>query len=203
MLLEKPDRKRGFAKERIIRVLLNFDSGEVTKYRVAKEAETSEAWTREYTSKLEERGLLNDTEVLEPRKLYEEWQRVRIEPNKLDVALQQPEKLLRETELDYATTTYAAENAHQGFLFDSRTDFYVHPDQIEDWLKIVEEKGMIGGGNTRLLATERQVFYEEAPVPHLYTGSVSPLNADPLDEGWAWEDAVVKHIDKVHGGAQW
>jgi len=201
MLLEKPDRKRGFAKERIIRVLLNCDGGEVTKYRVAKEAETSEAWTREYTSKLEDRGLLDDTEVLEPRKLYEEWQRIRIEPNKLDVALQQPEKLLRETELDYATTTYAAENLHQGFLFSSRTDFYVHPDQIEDWLKIVEEKGMIGGGNTRLLATESHVFYEKSHVRELDTVSVPQLIVDLLDEGGPCEEAAEKLIDKFHGGS--
>jgi len=41
-LLEKPDRKRGFKKERILRVLLNYPDGEHTKYRVAKLADVTE-----------------------------------------------------------------------------------------------------------------------------------------------------------------
>jgi len=66
-LLEKPDRERGYSKERILRVLLNHTEEELTKYRVAKLAKVSEPWTRQYTDRLEEQGLLKDTTVLKPK----------------------------------------------------------------------------------------------------------------------------------------
>ncbi len=81
MLLQKPDRVRGFKKERIIRVFLNQsgswlgtegklnNSGkkmedsrsgrnQISKYRVAKLAEVSEPWCLEYTKRLEKEGLV-------------------------------------------------------------------------------------------------------------------------------------------------
>lgn len=78
MLLRKPERKRGYKKERILRVLLCHTGEEITKYQVAKEADVSEPWCREYTEKLEKNGLLKDTEVLDPAQLYEEWLEIRI-----------------------------------------------------------------------------------------------------------------------------
>ena len=42
-LLEKPNRERGFAKERIIRVLLNHTGDDLTKYRLAQVADASES----------------------------------------------------------------------------------------------------------------------------------------------------------------
>jgi hypothetical protein len=49
MLLRKPERQRGYKKERILRVLLCHTDEEITKYQVAKEADVSEPWCREYT----------------------------------------------------------------------------------------------------------------------------------------------------------
>lgn len=199
MLLEKPDRVRGYSKERILRVLLNHDGEEITKYRVAKLAETSEAWTREYTDRLEEKKLLNDTQVLKPRELYQLWKEIRIKPNQLTVSLQQPMQLLKDTELEYALTTYQAENLSQGLLFTSTTDFYIAPDQIEDWLAIVEEKGLLGGGNTRLRVLDSHVFYNAQQRDGFTLVSTPQLILDLLDEGGPCEEAANKLIDSFHG----
>jgi len=201
MLLEPPARERGFKKERILRVVLNHADGEVTKYRVAQLAEVSEAWTREYTDRLEDDGLLADTRVVDAPALYEEWQQVRITPNQLTVSLQRPMDLLRETELRYALTTYQAENVHQGFLFPSTTDFYVQEDEIADWLDLVEERGLLGGGNTRLRATDSHVFYNEQTVDGMTTVSVPQLIVDLLAEGGPCAEAAENLIEKVHGGS--
>ena len=200
MLLEPPDRERGVKQERIIRVLLNQTGEEITKYRVAQLAEVSEAWCREYTGRLEEQGLLADTTVREPQKLYEEWQAVRIAPNQLTVSLQQPMQLLAETDLQYAATTYQAENLRQGFLFPSTTDFYVVADEISDWLALVEENGLLGGGNTRLRATDEHVFYRTEPVDGVTTVSPPQLIVDLLAEGGPCAEAADKLIRKIHGG---
>jgi DNA-binding Lrp family transcriptional regulator len=199
-LLEEPDRERGFNKERIIRVLLNHANADVTKYRVAKLAAVSEPWCREYTDRLEQDGLLDDTQVLKPRKLYEKWRDIRIQPNQITVSLQEPMQLLEETDLKYALTTYQAENLHQGLLFPSTTDFYVAPEEIENWLQIIEEKGLLGGGNTRLRATDNHVFYNTGEVDGFTTVSIPQLIVDLLDEGGPCEEAAETLIQAFHEG---
>lgn len=198
MLLEKPARERGFKKVRILRVLLNHAGGDLTKYRVAKLADVSEPWCREYTSRLEDRGLLQDTTVLKPQKLYEEWSEIRIKPNQLTVAIQQPMTLLKETELQYAVTTYQAENLIQGLLFTSTTDFYIAPSEIKDWLDIVEEQGLLGGGNTRLRATDSHVFYNSQQRDGFQVVSTPQLIVDLLEEGGPCEEAASKLIETFH-----
>jgi hypothetical protein len=199
MLLEKPEKTRGVTKERIIRVLLNHDGEDITKYRVAKLAEVSEPWCREYTQRLENQDLIKDTEILQPRELYNEWQQLRIKPNQLQVSLQQPMQLLADTELEYALTTYQAENLLQGLLFTSSTDFYIRPSQITEWLNLVEENGLLGGGNTRIKVLDDHIFYNQQAVDNHSTVSTPQLILDLLDEGGPCEQAAEKLIQEFHG----
>lgn len=198
-LLGRPDRERGFNKERIIRVLLNHPGEDLTKYRVAQLSGASEPWTRQYTQKLEERGLIQGTEVVAVEELYREWSELRIEPNQLEVSLQQPMQLLEGTDRKYALTTYRGENLHQGLLFASTTDFYISPEQIEDWLGIVEETGLLGGGNTRLRVLDEHVFYNRQEVDGFTTVSIPQLILDLLEAGGPCEQAAGKLIDSFHG----
>jgi hypothetical protein len=202
-LLETPDRKRGFNKERIIRVLLNHSGEDLTKYKLAQRADASDSWTRQYVNQLEDKGLVENTVVSNPRKLYQEWLRQRINPNQLEVSLQQPMQLLEDTDLQYALTTYQAENLHQGLLFTSTTDFYISPDQIDDWLNIVQEKGLLGGGNTRIKVLDQNVFYNQQTVDGFTTVSVPQLILDLLDEGGPCEEAAGKLIESFHGDGEW
>ena len=202
-VLEQPDRERGFNKERIIRVLLNHTGDDLTKYRVAQLSEASEPWTRQYTDKLEEQGLVDGTAVVAPGKLYQVWLDQRIEPNQLQVSLQQPMDLIAETDLQYALTTYQAENLHQGFLFTSTTDFYIAPQEISDWLAIVEERGLLGGGNTRIRVLDDHVFYNQQGVDGFSTVSIPQLILDLLAEGGPCEEAAKKLIETYHGDQQW
>jgi len=199
MLLEKPKRERGFKKERIIRVLLNCDEGEITKYKVAKLANVSEPWCREYTERLESKGILRDTEILNPSKLYEEWRKIRIDPNSLSVSLQKPLQVIQKTNLDYALTTYQGENMVQGMLFPSVTDFYVRGDEIENWLDLVKEKGVFGGKNTRLRATDEHIFFHRQKLEEFNIVSTPQLIVDLLDEGGPCEEAGESLIDRFHG----
>lgn len=202
-LLEEPDRERGFAKERIIRVLLNQTGNDLTKYRVAQLAKASEPWTRQYTEKLEQQGLVDGTAVVAPGDLYRVWLDQRIEPNQVEVSLQQPMDLLAETDLQYALTTYQAENLHQGFLFASTTDFYIASEEINEWLAVIEENGLLGGGNTRVRVLDDHVFYNQQAVDGFSTVSVPQLILDLLVEGGPCEEAAEKLIDIYHGDQQW
>lgn len=202
-VLERPDRERGFNKGRIIRVLLNHTGDDLTKYRLAQLSETSEPWTRQYTERLEAKGLIDGTEVVAPGELYQVWLDQRIEPNRLAVSLQQPMELLAETDLQYALTTYQAENLHQGVLFPSTTDFYIAPAEIDEWLAVVEEKGLLGGGNTRIRVLDDHVFYNQGVRDGFPTVSLPQLVLDLLAEGGPCEQAAEKLIDSYHGDRQW
>ena len=105
MLLEKPARERGFKKERLHRVLLNNDAGEMSRYEVANEADVSTSWAYEYLDQLETVGYIDGTTVVDPAALYDRWLDTRIEPNTVRVSLQQPLDTVRSTDLDYALTT--------------------------------------------------------------------------------------------------
>ena len=145
------------------------------------------------------RWVLNGTTITEPRGVYEEWRDIRVEPNQLAVAFQQPMELLEETSLDYALTTYRGENLVQGFLFPSTTDFYVKAEHRQDWLSLVEDRGLLGGGNTRLRMTDEHVFYNNRSIQGQPIVSTPQLIVDLLDEGGPCEEAAKKLIDRFHG----
>ncbi len=198
MLLEPPARERGFKKERLHRVLLNHATDDLSTYEVAKRADVSQSWGYDYIDQLEAAGLVDDTRVVDPTALYEHWREIRIQPNDLSVSLQQPRDQIQETECEYAFTTYEAENIHQGFLFVSETAVYVNPDDIEQWLRFIEEQGLIGGGNTEFRVTDEHVFYNAQTIDGVRTVSIPQLIVDLLDEDGPAVEAAHRLIERYH-----
>lgn len=199
MLLEKPARERGFKTERLHRLLLNHPKGELSRYELAKRADVSTSWAYDYIDRLAGDDLVDETAVVDPRALYERWQETRIQPNTVQVALQQPLDRIKESGLDYALTTDEAEQLHQGFLFASSTAIYVREDDIEDWLNLIEQHGFVGGGNTELRATDEHVFYNTATVNNLVTVSIPQLIVDLLDEDGPATEAANRLMNQYHG----
>jgi hypothetical protein len=199
MLLKKPARERGYKKERLHRVLLNHPDGELSRYEVAKRTDVSSSWAYEYLDRLASEELLDETTVLDPPALYEYWQETRVQPNAVQVSLQQPLDKIREAGLDYALTTDEAEQAHQGFLFPSTTALYVRENDIEDWLDLVEQKGFVGGGNTELRATDEHVFYNAQTIENVRTVSIPQLIVDLLDDDGPAVEAANRLMDHHHG----
>ncbi len=177
--------------------MLLSSTGSMTKYRVAKEAKVSEPWCREYTTRLEERGLLENTKILDHEGIYEEWEDVHVEGSYIRVTLQNTLELLKNTDLKYALTTYMGENLRQGYLFPSMIDFYVR--ERADWLNIVERTGLVGGGNTRIRLNDDHIFYGAENIEGLYVVSVPQLILDLRLEGGPCKDAAEKMMVKYHG----
>jgi len=199
MLLEKPARQRGFKKERLHRVLLNHPDGELSRYELTQRAKISKGWAYDYFDQLESKGFLKDASVIDPDGLYHHWLETRIEPNAVRVSFQQPLTQIREAGLEYALTTYEAEQIHQGFLFSSSTDLYVREDDIPTWLDIIEENGLVGGGNTEFRATDEHVFYNAQTIDGITTVSVPQLIIDLLDEDGPAAEAANRVIETHHG----
>ena len=199
MLLEKPARERGFKKERLHRVLLNNDAGEVSRYEVANGADVSTSWAYEYLDQLETEGYIDGTTVVDPAALYDRWLDTRIEPNMVRVSLQQPLDTVRSTDLDYALTTDEAEQVHQGFLFASTTALYVREADIKAWLDLIEQTGFVGGGNTELRATDEHVFYNTQTIDGVTTVSTPQLIVDLLAADGPAAEAANRLMARHHG----
>lgn len=197
-MLESPDRERGFKRERLLRVLLCHPRGDLSKRALSREAGTTDAWAVKLTNQLQDRGLVDGTTVCDPRGLYDYWLETRIAPTRTTVAIQSPVEAIRESGLEHAFTTYRAENAHQGFLFPSNTAVYVHPGETDEWLSIIEDHGLVGGGNTEFRVTDEHVLYGADDVNDLRTVSVPQLIVDLLDEGGPCVEAAERLVEVYH-----
>jgi hypothetical protein len=183
-------KKRGKIRERALRVLLNNPDGTLTKYRVAKHTESSFSWVHEYLKQLEEKHLVEETRVVDYRRLVDEWVSIRLPPKRTDYSIQEPMKYLNESKLKYAATTYRAESQTQGYLFPSRTDIYIKPAEEEAWTSSLKADGLRGKGNLRLLIDDEHVFYGAKTVNNLCVVSTPQLIVDLLAEGGVCAEAA-------------
>lgn len=83
-------------------VLLNHATGDLSRYRIAKEADVSTSWASDYLDELAHEGLIEDTAVRDMERLYERWVETRIMPNAIRVSLQKPLKTIGESGVEYA-----------------------------------------------------------------------------------------------------
>jgi hypothetical protein len=188
---------RGTLRERIIRVLIVEPNGSLTKYKLAKKAESSFPWTHEFLNKLEALKLVKDTKVTDYPGLLNYWLQIKTKPEKKDYMHKDPINLIQKTKLPYALTTYQAENLVQHYLFPSRTDLYIKTEDAKEWHEQLTVEGLVGKGNVRLLITDTHVFYGTFKRQGLTVVSIPQLIVDLLEESGVCTEAAEKLIKKV------
>jgi hypothetical protein len=107
---------RGLLRERIIRTLLVEPQGMLTKYKIAQKADCSFPWVHEFLGKLETLRLVKGTSVTDYTGLLKYWLQVKIKPEKKEYMHKDPINLIRKAQLQYALTTYQAENLVQHLI---------------------------------------------------------------------------------------
>lgn len=192
-------KRRGLVRERILRVLLNEPDGSLTKYGVSKEARCSFSWVHELLGKLEVMELVSGTKVRNYEGLVVYWLKVKTKVGKRDYMHRDPRSLLREIGLQYALTTYQAENLVQHYLFPSRIDLYVREEDADRWHEFMARDGLVGKGNVRLLFADSHVFYGSFERQGLKVVSLPQLIVDLFDEGGVCVEAAEKLLEKVGG----
>ncbi len=193
---------RGAGRERMIRVLLTRPDGTLTKYRVAKLSGCSIAWTMEYLDILRRKKLVKGTKVLDFGALIDFWSGIARRPRPYDFFVADPEGLLEGVGLEYALTTYRAENILNHYLFPSRTDVYIHADDFAKWKSaIVDSSGLVGSGNLRLLVGDDHAMYGRSRIRGLWVASIPQVLLDLKLEGGvaieAYEMMVEKHVQRL------
>lgn len=187
----------GMKRERIIRVLLDKPDDTLTKYMLAKYSRTAKSWVIDYLRILEADGLVKDTKVLNKEKLLDHWFSITRKPKHYDFFVQSPKEFLRTVRLDYALTTYMAENLLNNYLFPSRTDLYIKEGDLLQWKdNIIKKNGLYGKGNLRLLIYDEHTMYGKKKINGLWVASVPQVMIDLRREGGVCQEAYDMMMEK-------
>ncbi len=188
---------RGKIRDRILRVLANNPTGDLSKYEISKQTGATYPWVREFFLKLEDRGLVKGTTVLDYPVLLHYWQSVYVKRKTREYMVKEPLKILKNTKLPYALTTYQAENLIQSYLFPSRVDVYIIERDWKQWHDMISKKGLVGRGNMRLLLADEHIFYKSFEKGGLKIVSTPQLIVDLMVEGGVCVEAAELLIKKV------
>ncbi len=170
-------------KSRVARILLNNPNGNLTKYQIAKLAESAYPWIHNLLKKLETEKIIHKTKVTNFKSLILWWQKWQPIPEYREYMIQKPLGVLKETNLEYALTTYQAENKIQNYLFPSRTDIYIRSSDKLKWHELLIKNGLVGKGNMRILIGDDHVFYKSFQIEELTLVSIPQLILDLYNEG--------------------
>jgi len=185
--MKKEDKRlpRGKITERILRVLLNEPEGTLSKYELAKKANASRSWVHEFLENIESENYVVDTKVKNYDALITYWIKLRKKPiKKKNFQVRDALDLLKNVNLDYALTTYQAENLVNNYLFPSRIDVYIHEKDLNIWKNRLIERGLLGGGNFRLLMdVDHHIFYKSFKKENLRIVSIPQLIVDLYELG--------------------
>ena len=189
---------KGHKQDRILRVLLSEDNV-LSKNELSKRAECTRQWVILFLRKLEKEKLVKETKVIDKIKLLKYWLSIYKKPKKYrEYLIQEPIRILKKTNLDYAITTYYAENVLQRYIFPSRLDFYIKEENLQKWHKILtEEGGLYGKGNTRIIITDHHVMYNKRKINKMQIVSLPQLIIDLYKEGGPAEEATEILIKKL------
>ena len=188
---------KGKKLERILRVLLNEPDGKISKYRIAKNAQSSFPWVHEYLAKLEKYGYIKDTTVKNFPAIFELWKNQRSNIQKKNFVIKDPLSLLSDARLKYAFTTYQGENLVQGYLFPSRFDIYIQRKDYDKWNELLKAHGLMGPGNFRILIDDDHVFYKSININEFTVTSIPQLIVDLYIEGGVCGEAADNLVNRM------
>ena len=188
-------------KGRVARILFNESNGTLTKYRIAKLADSGYPWIHNLLKKLEEQGIIQKTRIRDFKALMTWWKRWQPIPKYREYMVQRPLELLKETNLEYALTTYQADNKVQNYLFPSRTDIYIHSSDKQRWHELLVQNGLVGKGNVRILIGDDHVFYKSFAVDDLTLVSIPQIVLDLYSEGGVCIEAGDLLLEKMEKDA--
>jgi DNA-binding Lrp family transcriptional regulator len=187
---------RGNKRERILRVLLNNES--LSKKELSVKANCSRQWVILFIRQLEKLKLIKEMKIINKKNLIKYWISISQKPEKYKLYMvKNPLKILEKTNLEYALTTYQAENIVQKFLFPSRFDFYINKKDENKWHKLLLEEGLYGKGNVKVIIQDEHVMYNKRKINNLSIVSMPQLIVDLYNESGPCREASEMLMEKI------
>ena len=188
---------RGEKRERILRVLLNSKEA-LSKNEISKQAECTRQWVILFLKELKKKKLIKDTQSKDKKKLLEYWINISKKPRKFrSYMIKEPLEFLKKSKLDYALTTYQAENIVQNYLFPSRIDIYIKKADLDKWNSLITKNGLYGKGNFRILLEDEQVFYKRRKINGFTVVCLPQLILDLKQEGGVCGEAAERLLESL------
>lgn len=188
---------RGKKRERILRILLT-EKEPLSKNELSKRAGCVRSWVIAFLQQLERMKLVEGTTVVNHKKLFDYWRTIHKKPKYKSYLIKKPLELLQKTKLEYALTTYQAENIVQHYLFPSGTDIYVKEEDLEQWHKLLSKQGLVGGGNVRLFIDDEHVLYKKRKLQKVWVVGIPQLIIDLFTEGAMCVEAAEMLIERMY-----
>jgi hypothetical protein len=187
---------RGDKRERIIRVLLNSKEN-LSKNEISKRANCTRQWVILFLKELEKKNLVNGT-APDRKKLIEYWASISKKTKKFrSYMVKDPLNILKKAGLEYALTTYQAENIVQHYLFPSRIDLYIKNEDLSKWHAIMAKNGLYGKGNVRIIMEDEHVMHGKRKLKGLFIVSMPQLIIDLIKEGGPCQEAAEMLIRRL------
>ena len=195
---------RGIKRERILRVILTEEKN-LSKNELSKRACCTRQWVILFLKELEKKKLVKGTKIIDPEELIRYWLTIHKKPKKYrEYMVKEPLQLLKKAKLNYALTSYQAENFMQRHLFPSRTDIYINEEDLEKWHSLLIKKGLYGKGNFRIIIAEEHVKYGKRKLNGIFVVSLPQLIIDLFIEGGPAAEAaelllakIKKHVSRI------
>jgi len=189
---------RGDKQERILRVMLS-ENKPLSKNELAKRANVTRQWVILFLRKIEKIKLVKGTKIINSIKLIKYWLSISKKTKRYkEYMIKDPISLLKKINLDYALTTYQAENIIQRYLFPSRTDVYIIRKDLEKWHSILKKQGLYGKGNFRIIIKDENVMYGKRKVNSVFIVCLPQLIIDLFKEGGSCEEAANMLLEKLN-----
>jgi len=188
---------RGLKRERILRVVLT-EPEPLSKNEISRRASCTRQWVILFLRELEKKKLVRETEVIDKVGLVKYWLTVHKKPKKnREYMVKDPLTLLKRTKMDYALTTYQAENIVQHHLFPSRIDIYIREADVQAWHSLFLKEGLYGKGNVRIIAVEEHTMGGKRKFNGLFVVSLPQLIVDLFTEGGPAAEAAEMLLAKL------
>ncbi len=188
---------RGDKRERILRVLLNSEEA-LSKNDLSKRAGCTRQWVILFLKELQKKKLVRYTTPIDRKKLIGYWITISKKPKRFrGYMVKEPLELLKVSKLDYALTTYQAENIVQHHLFPSRVDIYIKEADLKQWHRLITKRGLYGRGNFRIIITDEQVMYGKRKINDMFIVSVPQLIVDLTNEGGPCQEAAEMLMKRI------
>jgi len=159
-------------------------------YQIAKAGDVSYGYAHQILSELQDKKIIKGSNVKKPRKLFELWSYHPINILYREYQVQRPKNIFKNIKLNYAFTTYFAENIVGNYLFPRLFDIYIHEEDSLDWHSILSQKGFAGKGNVRILLSDKHVFWDGKIIDGWPIVSIQQLIVDLMREGVECSEAA-------------
>ena len=174
------------------------DEKPLSKNELSKRAYCTRQWVILFLKELEKKKLVEGTKVIDFTGLIKYWLAIHKRPKKYrEYMIKEPLQLLKKVKLDYALTSYQAENFVQHHLFPSRVDIYINEEDLQKWHSLLLKEGLYGKGNFRIIIDEEHARYGKRKLNSFFVVSLPQLIVDLFTEGGPAEEAAELLLAKI------